>query len=219
MTALGIRSNNPLNIRYNPANKWIGQSEPNNGFCTFASPVDGIRAAAILIQNHYDKRGAASIRAIVSIWAPAQENDVGSYVESVCQRSGFADDDVLDFHTYEHVRPVLAAMIWHENGSQPYTAAQIDAGLARAGIVPTMSPTLQASRTVKGAQIAGGATIAGMGLETLRGASEAVDQFSGLWPLVNMLVRYAPWLLGGLALAGVGYVVYARWDDRRKGLR
>lgn len=216
MTALGIRNNNPLNIRYNPANKWIGQGEPNGGFCTFDTPVDGIRAAAVLIQNHYDKRGAASIRALVSIWAPAQENDVGSYVESVCQRSGLTADEALDFHNYEHMRPVIEAMIWHENGSQPYTAAQIDAGLARAGIVPAITPSIQTTRTVTGAKIAGASTVGGLGLETARQVADYVGDFA---PIVSMALRYGPWLVGFVALVAIGYIVYARWDDRRKGLR
>jgi hypothetical protein len=37
--------------------------------------------------------------------------------------------------------------------------------------------------------------------------------------LLQRIVEVAPWLLAALALAGIGYVVWARFDDRRRGLR
>ena len=39
------------------------------------------------------------------------------------------------------------------------------------------------------------------------------------FPLIQTALQYAPWLLGLLTLAGIGYVVWARIDDRNKGLR
>lgn len=75
---------------------------------------------------------------------------------------------------------------------------------------------LQASRTVKGGQAA---TVATAGL----GAVEAVQQT--LDPARDALMGLAPyldvakWLLLAVTLIGIGVMVWARIDDRRKGLR
>ena len=216
MTALGIRNNNPLNIRWSIANKWVGQGEPVNGFCTFDTPVNGIRAGAVLIQAHFDRRYAINIEKLVEIWAPANENNTGAYIATVARLSGFGAAEVLDFHAYEHIKPVLTAMIRVECGSQPYSDAQIDAGLARAGIVPAIKPSIQESRTITGAKVATASTVGGLGLETARQVADSVTDFA---PVISMALRFGPWIIGGIALAAIGYIVYARWDDRRRGLR
>lgn len=216
MTALGIRNNNPLNIRWNVSNKWVGQLAPQDGFCVFDTPVNGIRAGAVLMQAHFDRKYAVSIRRLIEVWAPSSENDTAAYVASVAKMTGFPPEEILDFHLYEHARPVLTAMIRVECGSQPYSDAQIDAGLARAGIVPAIKPSLQASRTVTGAKIAGASTVGGLGLETARQVANSVTDFA---PVISMALRFGPWIIGGIALAAIGYIVYARWDDRRRGLR
>lgn len=216
MTARGLRNNNPLNIRWNVANKWVGQLEPDGGFCVFDSPISGIRAGAVLIQAHYDRRYAINIEKLIEIWAPPNENDTGAYAATVAKLSGFGVADVLDFHSYEHIKPVLMAMIRVECGSQPYSDAQIDAGLARAGIVPAIKPSIQASRTITGAKVATASTVGGLGLETARQVADSVTDFA---PVISMALRFGPWIIGGIALAAIGYIVYARWDDRRRGLR
>jgi hypothetical protein len=49
---------------------------------------------------------------------------------------GFQSSQKLDFHRYEHLNPVLLAMIRIENGLQPYTDTQIDPGLVRSVLLP-----------------------------------------------------------------------------------
>ena len=53
-------------------------------------------------------------------------------------------------------------MIRVENGRQPYTDAQIDAALVRAGVMPSQR-SLQQTRTVKGGQVAAAGTMGGIG--------------------------------------------------------
>jgi len=36
---------------------------------------------------------------------------------------------------------------------------------------------------------------------------------------LQRVAEVAPWLLAVLALGGIGWIVWARWDDRRRGLR
>ena len=75
----------------------------------------------------------------------------------VAKASGFGIDEPLDLHVRlsEAHSP---AMIQVENGRQPYTDAQIDAALVRAGVMPPQR-SLQETRTVKGGQIAAAGTI------------------------------------------------------------
>lgn len=123
----GIRNNNPLNIRWNSANNWQGQTgRDSGGFSIFDTPVNGIRAAARVLDN-YAKRGLTTIAQIIATWAPAADgNNVESYVshvESVMGKSRNAKISRADY------LPLLRVMIKHENGKQPYTDSQIIAGI------------------------------------------------------------------------------------------
>jgi len=45
-------ANNPGNIRYNSANKWLGQVKPNSGFAQFSDVKYGIRALIKLLKKY-----------------------------------------------------------------------------------------------------------------------------------------------------------------------
>ena len=77
----GVRNNNPLNIRRNPANQWQGLRpvQADKLFCQFKAMKWGLRAAIKLLDN-YIRRGAQTPRQIISRWAPPSENDTASYV-------------------------------------------------------------------------------------------------------------------------------------------
>ena len=103
------------------------------------------------------------------------------------------------------------AIIRHENGQQPYTDAEIDAGIVLAGVEPPQRSLAQ-TRTVKGGQVAAGATVLGL-------TAEAVRQVEPAIPLLQSAMQYAPWVVGVVALAGIAYMIWARIDDRQRGLR
>ena len=86
----GIRNCNPLNIR--KGDKWRGlrdvQTDP--AFCQFKSMVWGIRAAFRLMHNHITGFGDTrprcdTVEKLISVWAPATENDTRDYVANVCK--------------------------------------------------------------------------------------------------------------------------------------
>lgn len=208
----GIRNHNPGNIRRS-ADPWQGLAKDQNddAFFQFAEPKWGIRALARVLISYQDKHGLRTVRAIISRWAPPVENKTSSYIDHVAHRLGVGADDPLDIHDYRVLRGLVEAIIAHENGQQPYTDAQIDAGLVLAGVEPPIRP-LSETRTVKGAQVAAGATALGL-------VAEAVDKIQPAVPLLQRIAEVAPWVLAVLALAGIGYVIWARYDDRRKGLR
>ncbi|GIW56416.1 MAG: hypothetical protein KatS3mg082_2820 [Nitrospiraceae bacterium] len=217
--ARGIRNHNPLNIRLNPANRWQGRVPPerntDGAFEQFEDPVWGLRAGAVLIIAHYDRRGADTIRKLVRIWAPENENDTEAYADFVARETRFSADQRLDFHRAGHLRRVLVAMIRMENGQQPYTDAQIDAALVRAGVLPAERPLGQ-TRTVRGGRAATAGTLGAAAIEAVQETlGPAQDALVGIAPYLDA----AKWALLLATLIGIGVMLWARIDDRRKGLR
>lgn len=93
--------NNPLNIRYNSRNNWIGSISPVNGFCRFRSLRFGLRAS-IKILLRYRTYGVVSIKSIIARWAPPSDNNpTDAYIKFVvawmnANRSAFYDTFVHD---------------------------------------------------------------------------------------------------------------------------
>lgn len=125
----GIRNNNPLNIEFNAANNWQGQTGSDGRFAIFTTAFFGIRAGARLLKNYRDKHGLTTVRGIIARFAPAFENNVPAYINSVTKRSGLAPDLYLLPSDYPKL---IEAMIHHENGEQPYSMELIE-GAVNAG--------------------------------------------------------------------------------------
>lgn len=212
----GIRNHNPGNIRRN-GDPWQGLTKEQNDreFFTFKSAVYGIRALARLLITYQDKYGLCTIEGIITRWAPAIENNTTSYIQEVARNTGFSALQTLDMHRFEHLKPLVKAIIQHENGQQPYSTAEITKALVLAGVEPKQQ-SLQASRTVKGGQVATAGTLGA-------GAIEAVQET--LEPATSALLAIAPylevakWALLVVTLIGIGVMLWARIDDHRKGLR
>ena len=92
---LGIRNNNPLNIRRVARSKWKGEVTPparTDGwgpFCKFESMEWGLRAAFCLLRTYRDKYKLNCIADIIMRWAPPTENHTAQYIRNVCSRTGF----------------------------------------------------------------------------------------------------------------------------------
>lgn len=211
----GIRNHNPGNVEYD-GTPWQGlDSPPSDGrFCRCIAAVYGIRMIARILITYQDERKAAdgskidTVREIIERWAPpSDKNNTLAYAAHVRQVLGLDLGETLDVHDYAVMRPLVEAIILHENGVMPYTAAQIDKGLVLAGIEPPQK-SLQQSRTVKGGQVAAVGTV-GTAL------SDAAQQLAPLADYSDLI----KWLFLALTLAGIGYAVWARIDDRNRGLR
>jgi len=126
-TPRGIRNNNPGNIRANPANQWKGQTgQDRGGYAIFSEPRFGVRAMARTLDSYYYRRGLDSIEGIIHRWAPPGENLTRAYVADVSQRLQIQPGTRLPPVVFEAVKPALIrAIIWHENGQNPYTIEQI----------------------------------------------------------------------------------------------
>lgn len=221
MTTLGIRNNNPGNIVRVKGVTWEGQADKQGGrFVKFDNPVYGIRAICRTLIVYADARKARdgsridTVREVIERWAPPTENDTGAYADHVASRLGARADDALEIKDPAVMRRLIEAIILHECGSQPYTAAQIEKGMLLAGIEPPPK-SLQASRTVKGGQVAAAtgvaATVAGT-LETIAPALPVLE-----WAKANLGIVLI--VMGVVVVAAVGWMIWARIDDRARGLR
>lgn len=116
---LGFRNHNPGNLR--DASNTTGK---NGGFSTFASDHDGLAAMARQLMLYGD-RANNTPRGFLHTYAPGSENNTRAYIDDVTSRTGFGAGQRLDLHNPEVLKTLMAAMIRHEQGSQPYTEEQL----------------------------------------------------------------------------------------------
>jgi hypothetical protein len=128
----GISNCNPGNIRH--GDDWLGLAElqDDTAFCKFTDAKFGIRAAAKILLTYYRKHRLKSVGAIISRWAPPNENDTLAYVAHVAQTMGVLADQELTIDKTHILRGLLKAIIKHENGIQPYSDAELDEGISLA---------------------------------------------------------------------------------------
>ena len=116
--SLGQANHNPLNIRYAPANKWLGLDEkrPNvKGFCRFRADAYGYRAAVKLICTYMTKYDIRTPEGICQRWAPPSENHTLLYTMAVCGRAHLRPNERLTPRS-EAVARLVAAMARQESG-------------------------------------------------------------------------------------------------------
>ncbi len=213
----GIRNHNPGNIKLS-RDRWQGLApvQGDSTFFQFTAPTMGIRALARTLITYQDRHELTTVRQMISRWAPpADGNPTERYVHYVGEYMHVAPDASVDMHRFDDARALVEAIIWYENGQQPYGPRVIGKGLMLAGIEPP-SRDLRMSRTVRGGQAAVAATVGS-------GIIAAVDDISqsAKTELIGLL-PFLPWLKYALLifiLAGLGAMLWARVDDHRRGLR
>lgn len=120
----GIRNNNPGNLTGSDA--WQGKTGADDkGFAQFDTPEAGLRAMAVNLKNQPDKHGLDTVEAIVSKYAPPNENDTAAYVRAVASDLGVKPDEKIDLNKPEMLAGLMHSMINHENGAQPYSQDSI----------------------------------------------------------------------------------------------
>ena len=110
---LGIRNNNPLNIRRVNGTHWQGEILPLKGaggsaFVQFSSIEYGLRAAFCLLRTYRDKYHAVCIRDIITRWAPPSENDTEKYIYDLCKLTGFGGNERLTENEWPRLVQAMA---------------------------------------------------------------------------------------------------------------
>ena len=116
---LGIRNNNPLNIRRGKT-LWKGEIAPSpsgevgrgvgSSFCKFESVEWGLRAAFCLLRTYANKYRLCCVRDIITRWAPPTENNTTSYIRHVCQLTGFGGNQRLTEKDWPRLIKAMARM-------------------------------------------------------------------------------------------------------------
>lgn len=130
-----INNNNPGNLRYLPSIPWQGLADPpsnEQGFCNFITAAKGLRALAIDLRNQQTEHGLRTISKIITKYAPPNDNQTIPYILDVSRRTTFGPAKKLDLTNRSILAALMKAIIWHENGSCPYTDEQIAAAVAEA---------------------------------------------------------------------------------------
>ena len=128
----GLRNNNPGNIESNDKNPWEGQTGSDGRFAKFETPEHGIRALGKNLLSYNRIHGLDTIGEMITRWAPPKENDTDSYIKAICAQLGVGANDQIDVTNPRTLSALCAGIVNHENGSQPYSADQINNGVSAA---------------------------------------------------------------------------------------
>lgn len=217
----GVRNNNPGNIEKGSA--WQGlathdemttEQRAETRFAVFKSPEWGIRALAVVLITYQDKRQAKdgskidTVQEFIERWAPPSENNTRAYWYQVAYKMGVGANQYIDVHDYNVIKPMVQAIIAHENSGYEYPDELIDKGLMLAGIKPptrrVVNKTADTAKTVS--TVAGGV----IGASTI---AELVNQASPAIPIISQ-VATLPWYvfatIAGVTVAGLIYWVVTR---------
>lgn len=224
MKPRGIRNKNPGNIRW--GDPWQGLVPPSErtdkDFCQFVSCPYGIRALARVLITYQDKYSLRTVRELISRWAPPNENDTSAYIAAVASQVGVGPDVMLDMHSYRQLRPVVEAIIRHENGrghlgtpNTWYEADVINKGLELAGIE---APTREVAKLPVTKETVGASTVGGIGMiSVLDSAPKIIESLSRAGEAMTLTSAIV--LIGGLALIGAALVItWSQVSKHRRGL-
>lgn len=130
--ARGVRNNNPGNLEASSSNPWVGQTGSDGRFAKFETPEHGIRALGRNLIS-YQRQGIDTVGEIINRWAPPSDNnDTTAYIKAVCAQLGVTANQPLDASNPDTLQALCAAIIKHENGSQPYSTDQLSTGVSAA---------------------------------------------------------------------------------------
>lgn len=130
--ARGIRNNNPGNLEASSSNPWVGQTGSDGRFAKFETPEHGIRALGRNLIS-YQRQGIDTVGEIINRWAPPSDNnDTAAYIKAVCAQLGVTANQPLDASNPDTLQALCAAIIKHENGTQPYSPDQLSTGVSAA---------------------------------------------------------------------------------------
>ena len=129
----GDRQQQSIEHPHGSAN-WVGKIFPgtDDAFEQFDTPQHGIRAAAKIIINYGRDDHINTLNAIIQRWAPSIENNTVAYVGDVSRRCGVSPFEPFNTLDPDCLADLVEAMIYHENGLNPYARSVIEEGVQMA---------------------------------------------------------------------------------------
>jgi hypothetical protein len=110
-----IAKNNIFNIRAGRA-QWLGMTGTCKGFVEFETREHGIRAWIVLMHNYRVKHKCATVRAIITRYAPPSENKTEAYIK-YCRERVYKSEITWLTTTADYVR-LGCAMAKMETGTE-----------------------------------------------------------------------------------------------------
>lgn len=124
----GLRNKNPGNIRWiaKASSRWRGMiANDGTDYGIFDTDANGIRAIGKQLGVYQSRYGLKTIRQIITRWAPPSENATNAYVSAVSKRLNVSPDASIDVQA--RLVELTNAIIYHENGRNPYAPADVAA--------------------------------------------------------------------------------------------
>lgn len=127
----GLQNKNPFNIKFRSTIQWQGQIGTDGTFVVFRTALLGIRAGMINIHTKMTRDGLNTVRKIITRLSPAVENPTEAFVQFVAGKMNVAPEQPITW------RPSIIAMskaiIWFENGQQPFSDDTLNEALQATG--------------------------------------------------------------------------------------
>jgi hypothetical protein len=122
-----IEGHNPGNMRaWNRGHEDYFTKGKSGQFVAFNSDFEGLSAMAGQLLK-YAQNGVDSISAIINKYAPAGDhNDTAAYIRDIASKLGVGAESKLDLNDPAVLDKLMASMIQHEQGFNPYGADLID---------------------------------------------------------------------------------------------
>ena len=130
---IGIRNNNPLNLRPLSGDAFFGTTGVNKGYSTFSDAVAGLRAGAVNMDSQVSLHGIDNIDDYIDKFAPEEDNSPEAnfnYKRHVAKALNVGIDDKVDFTKPDVKKRLLKAQVVFENGSNPYPDELYDQAVA-----------------------------------------------------------------------------------------
>lgn len=227
----GVRNHNPGNIdRTSPRTPWRGvlpddeyphtYEARNNGgrFEVFIGPQWGIRALAVVLQTYQRKHGLRTVAAMINRWAPPVENKTTAYVVQVALRMGVDANQPVDLNDVTLMRPMVDAIIHHENEGYVYPDDVVREGLRLAGIEAAQpvgrTPAVRSAGMAAAPVVAIGSASAALSL--LEQVGPHMETVNAMTRLIGENGLNVAILAGLLALAGLTWAYLKRAAKRQE---
>lgn len=214
-SALGIRLNNPGNIERGDPWQGLAEVQKHSRFCTFETPVWGLRAIARTLITYYDNRDAKdgskidTVAEIIARWAPPEDrNPTDKYAAFVAAEAGVGVKERLSVYDHATMMGIVKGIVAFENGHQPYDDATLERALELAGIPAPKKPAAKDPAVVTAAAVA-----------TTSAVGAVVQSSDTILTALNTLVPYGKGYGITFAVVSVGLALLAlryRAKERRK---
>ena len=121
----GLRNNNPANIRISKSN-WKGkipiEKNTDGSFEQFINYPYGVRALIKLIYTYYNRYNLQTVEAIITRFAPNNENNTASYILKVSKNLNVKRNQVFSLNA-SSLKALVLAIDQIENGKATITEA------------------------------------------------------------------------------------------------